>query len=77
IHDFPEAHGGAALKVVREAAGATEYLLAPLPNTLYTRDTTCWIYGGVTLNPLYWPARHEETILAAAIYRFHPDFAGK
>src|SRR5690606_3694828 len=41
------------------------------------RDTTCWIYGGVTLNPLFWPARHEETILAAAIYRFHPDFAGK
>ena len=77
IYDFPESHGGAALKVVREAAGSTEYLLPPLPNTLYTRDTTCWIYGGVTLNPLYWPARHEETILAAAIYRFHPDFAGK
>jgi arginine deiminase len=44
---------------------------------LYTRDTTCWIYGGVTLNPLYWPARHEETILATAIYTYHPDFAGK
>ena len=56
---------------------STEYLLPPLPNTLYTRDTTCWIYGGVTLNPLYWPARHEETILTTAIYKFHPDFAGK
>nr|WP_302059132.1 arginine deiminase [Paraburkholderia sp. CNPSo 3274] len=77
IYDFPESHGGAALKVVREAAGSTEYLLPPLPNTIYTRDTTCWIYAGVTLNPLYWPARHEETILAAAIYQFHPDFAGK
>ncbi|TDN61796.1 arginine deiminase [Paraburkholderia sp. BL10I2N1] len=76
-HDFPEAHGGKALAMVREAAGTTEYLLPPLPNTLYTRDTTCWIYGGVTLNALYWPARHEETILTAAIYRFHPDFAGK
>ena len=54
-----------------------EYLLPPLPNTLYTRDTTCWIYGGVTLNPLYWPARHEETILTTSIYKFHPDFAGK
>jgi arginine deiminase len=63
--------------MVREAAGTTEYLLPPLPNTLYTRDTTCWIYGGVTLNALYWPARHEETILTTAIYRFHPDFAGK
>ena len=75
--DFPEKIGGAALKVVKQAAGATEYLLPPLPNTLYTRDTTCWIYGGVTLNPLYWPARHEETILTTAIYKFHPDFAGK
>ena len=54
-----------------------QYLLPPLPNTLYTRDTTCWIYGGVTLNSLYWPARHEETILTTAIYKFHPDFAGK
>ena len=40
------------LALVHEAAGVTEYLLPPLPNTLYTRDTTCWIYGGVTLNPL-------------------------
>ena len=32
------------------------FVLPPLPNTLYTRDTTCWIYGGVTVNPLYWPA---------------------
>ena len=75
--EFPDAHGGEMLKLVREAAGVTEYLLPPLPNTLYTRDTTCWIYGGVTLNPLYWPARHEETILTTAIYKFHPDFAGK
>jgi arginine deiminase len=75
--EFPETHGGEMLKLVREAAGVTEYLLPPLPNALFTRDTTCWIYGGVTLNPLYWPARHEETILVTAIYKFHPDFAGK
>lgn len=75
--EFPEELGGERMKLVREAAGISEYLLPPLPNTLYTRDTTCWIYGGVTVNPLFWPARHEETLLAAAIYRFHPDFAGK
>ena len=56
------------LEMVREATGITEYLLPPLPNTIFTRDTTCWIYGGVTVNPLYWPARHEETLLATAIY---------
>ena len=75
--DFPETHGGEMLKLVKDAAGVTEYLLPPLPNTLYTRDTSCWIYGGVTLNSLYWPARHEEPILTTAIYKFHPDFAGK
>jgi arginine deiminase len=75
--EFPETHGGDMLRLVKDAAGVTEYLLPPLPNTLYTRDTTCWIYGGVTVNSLFWPARHEEPILAAAIYKFHPDFAGK
>jgi arginine deiminase len=43
---------------------------------LYTRDTTCWLYGGVTFNPLFWPARHDETLLYKAIYEFHPDFVG-
>jgi len=76
-YEFPEDIGGASLGLIRDAAGVNEYLLPPLPNTLYTRDTTCWIYGGVTLNPLFWPARHDETIIAAAIYKFHPDFAGR
>jgi arginine deiminase len=75
-YEFPET-SGSAMQMVRDAAGVNEYLLPPLPNTLYTRDTTCWIYGGVTLNPLFWPARREETILTTSIYRFHPDFAGK
>lgn len=65
------------LKLAHEATGMTEYLLPPLPNTLYTRDTTCWIYEGVSLNPLYWPVRVDETRLTTAIYKFHPDFAGK
>ncbi len=77
-YDVPDDFGGEQLKLAREAnSGVAEYLLPPLPNTLYTRDTTCWIYGGVTLNPLYWPARHEETILTTSIYKFHPRFAGK
>ena len=67
--EFPEHIGGEMLALVRDAAGVNEYLLPPLPNTLYTRDTTCWIYGGVTLNPLFWPARHEETILTTSIHR--------
>jgi arginine deiminase len=73
--DLPDRTGSDYLAMVREATGVSEYLLPPLPNTLYTRDTTCWIYGGATLNPLFWPARHEETLLTTAIYKFHPDFA--
>lgn len=51
-----------------------DFILAPLPNHIFTRDTTCWIYGGVTLNPMHWPARRLETLNLAAIYHFHPDF---
>jgi arginine deiminase len=76
-NELPDRYASPYLDMVREATGITEYLLPPLPNTLYTRDTTCWIYGGVTLNPLFWPARHEETLLATAIYKFHPSFANQ
>ena len=51
-----------------------DFVLPPLPNHIFTRDTTCWIYGGVTLNPMHWPARRLETLNLAAIYKFHPDF---
>ncbi len=51
-----------------------DFVLAPLPNMLFTRDTTCWVHGGVSLNHLYWPARRGETLLTAAVYRFHPRF---
>ncbi|GIM93100.1 arginine deiminase [Paractinoplanes toevensis] len=75
-NDLPDDFRDGYVALARESTGAREYLMPPLPNTLYTRDTTCWLYGGVTLNPLYWPARHDETLLMKAIYRFHPDFAG-
>ena len=74
--DLPGDFRPAYIALAREHTGVREYLMPPLPNTLYTRDTTCWIYGGVTLNPLYWPARHDETLLMKAIYTFHPDFTG-
>lgn len=54
--------------------GPDGFVLPPLPNTIFTRDTSCWIYGGVTLNPMHWPARQLETLLTDAVYRFHPRF---
>jgi arginine deiminase len=52
------------------------FVLPPLPNHLFTRDTSCWLYGGVSLNPMALPARQRETVHAEAIYRFHPLFRG-
>jgi arginine deiminase len=51
------------------------FVLAPLPNLLYQRDTSCWIYGGVSINAMRRPARIPETITDEAIYRWHPMFA--
>jgi arginine deiminase len=52
------------------------FVLPPLPNTLFTRDSSCWMYRGVTVNPMFWPARRREAYNVAAIYRWHPMFAG-
>ena len=51
------------------------FVLPPLPNTLFTRDFSCWMYGGVSINPMFWPARRLEAYNVAAIYRYHPMFA--
>ena len=53
----------------------SQFVLPPLPNTLFTRDSSCWMYGGVTVNPMFWPARRREAFNVAAIYKAHPMFA--
>jgi len=73
--DLPGTHSGEIVRMFRDYLGHSSFILPPLPNTLFTRDTTCWIYGGVTLNPMHWTVRRQETVLAAAIYKFHPTFA--
>jgi arginine deiminase len=50
------------------------FLLPPLPNTLFMRDSSCWIYDGVSVNPMYWPARRRESLNLLAVYRYHPMF---
>ena len=54
---------------------ADDFLLPPLPNHLFPRDNSCWIYGGVSVNPMAKPARQRETVHIRAIYRYHPLFA--
>jgi arginine deiminase len=66
---------GTGRGLVAGVVGGGGFVLPPLPNHLFTRDTTCWIYGGVSLNPMGMPARRRETAHLEAIYRFHPLFA--
>ncbi|RTZ14329.1 arginine deiminase [Vibrio aquaticus] len=54
-----------------------DFVIEPLPNHLFTRDTSCWVYGGVSLNPMMKAARQRETNHLRAIYRWHPVFAGQ
>ena len=63
--------------LIWESADPTSMLLPPLPNLLFQRDPSCWIFNGVTLNPMTKPARKPETMIMEAIYRFHPMFAAE
>jgi arginine deiminase len=60
--------------VVKNAMRPTDFVIAPLPNQLFMRDTSAWIFGGVSINHMYWPARQHETLNLEAVYRFHPRF---
>ena len=70
--DVPEDVG-----LVWEAADPSSMLLPPLPNFLFQRDPSCWIFDGVTINPMTKPARKPETLIMEAVYRFHPLFTAE
>ncbi|MFF5783199.1 arginine deiminase [Streptomyces virginiae] len=57
------------------AMAPDDFLLAPLPNHLFTRDTSCWVYDGVSVNPMNKRARRRETVHFEALYQHHPLFA--
>ena len=76
--------GGITRAEVTEDAGLmwrtadpTSMLLPPLPNFLFQRDCSCWIFNGVTINPMTKPARQPETMIMEVIYRFHPMFTAE
>ena len=61
--------------LVLRAMDPDDFILPPLPNHLFTRDTSAWIYGGVSVNSMRKKARMRETVHYEAIYRWHPLFA--
>ncbi|MGE5831008.1 MAG: arginine deiminase [Micromonosporaceae bacterium] len=65
---------GASSLIAAALDDPSTFVLLPLPNTLFTRDSSCWIFSGVSINPMYWPARRLEAYNVAAIYRAHPMF---
>ncbi|GAA5544032.1 MULTISPECIES: arginine deiminase [Brucella] len=71
VSDLPDIWGK---ELMLDVLGGTEFIIPPIPNTLFQRDSSCWIYGGVTVNPMFWPARQPETLIQRAIYKYHPEF---
>ena len=53
----------------------TTFVLPPLPNQMFMRDTSAWLYGGVSINPMAFPPRRRETMHLETVYRRHPMFA--
>ena len=76
IVDARERHALVRGSLVVAAMPGDDFILRPLPNSYFTRDPSAWIYDGVVVNPMYWPARRLEARNMEAIYRFHPRFAG-
>ena len=52
-----------------------DFVLSPLPNHLFQRDNSAWVYQGVSVNPMAKPARKRETVHSRIVYNFHPMFA--
>ncbi|WP_332661733.1 arginine deiminase [Aeromicrobium sp.] len=63
-----------ASSLLMEYLDDEDFVLRPLPNHLFQRDNSAWIYGGLSINPMAKPARERETINSRVVYNFHPRF---
>ncbi|CAM3677938.1 arginine deiminase [Parendozoicomonas haliclonae] len=70
VNELQSTSGSPTLGMLQQ----TDFILDPIPNHLFTRDTSCWVYGGVSVNPMAKAARKRETVHLRAIYKFHPLF---
>jgi arginine deiminase len=61
--------------VTFHTTAAGDFILPPLPNHMFTRDTSCWVYDGVSINAMKKKARMRETVNMEAVYMYHPTFA--
>lgn len=78
LDEIPDEVGGVYKKAVTpDGYNLDDWIFNPLPNTQFTRDNSAWVFNGVSLNPMYWQARRQETLLTHAIYQYHPRFASE
>jgi arginine deiminase len=62
--------------VVFELLDRHDFVLDPLPNLVFTRDSSFWIGDQLAVTSLLSGRRRRETDLATIIYRHHPRFTG-
>ncbi|WP_425388235.1 arginine deiminase [Amycolatopsis taiwanensis] len=72
FEELPELNAGASL--VRRMHHPHDFAVDPLPNLLFTRDSSVWIGDRVAISSLAMPARRRETALLDLIYAYHPRF---
>ncbi|MDO4900472.1 arginine deiminase [Actinomyces sp.] len=75
--EVPQDILGSSILPYHVGAEEPEMFIAPLPNSVFTRDPSAWIYQGVAISSMYWSARRRETLLTRAVYKFHPFFTGR
>jgi len=68
-----EVHGGHGL--VTSLLAADDFVIDPLPNLLFTRDSSVWLPDRVAITSLAMPARRRESQLTELVYAHHPRFA--
>ena len=71
LDDIPE---GELTQLAKNNLPGSEFLIPAVPNAQFQRDPSCWIYNGVTCNPMFWPARRPETLFQRTVYNYHPMF---
>jgi arginine deiminase len=74
--ELPVAERTAGVSLVRRMHHGSDFVVDPLPNLLFTRDSSFWVGDRVAITSLALPARHRETSLTDLIYAHHPRFAG-
>jgi arginine deiminase len=72
---FEELPGSDGMSLVRRMHHPHDFAIDPLPNLLFTRDSSVWIGERVAISSMGMPARRRESAITDLIYAYHPRFA--